>query len=176
MRYFDGDVKLGSTDLTSDGFGTPWGQTRSWSNISGYAAIGIAGIPLGYNGNGWVDSQLPFLTGDNRVNNNWNTVIVILSGTNALFFDNVGSNLTSQNSNFKPRFFGQDKLLRTNGEFLLTDTAGDQFHFYDLAGGQPGITRWGRFKSMTDANGNTTVVTSWTADGKPAEIIRGTPH
>ncbi len=32
MRYGDGVVKLAETDLHSDGFGFPWGQTRAWTN------------------------------------------------------------------------------------------------------------------------------------------------
>jgi hypothetical protein len=159
-----------ATDLTSDGFGAPWGQTRSWSNTPGYAAVSRSlGQPLSSNGNGWVDTQLPFVEPDN----NFSTAIVILSGTNALFFDNNGGHWT-------PHFFTQDKLsFSATGsgpyasEFLLTDTAGDQIHFNGWDG-QPGSSRWGRFKSMTDANGDTTTVTGWTDDGKPTEIIRST--
>jgi RHS repeat-associated protein len=164
VRYFDGTVALSRTDLSSDGFGAPWSQSRSWSNTAGYAATDLNGIPLGSNGNGWIDSQLPFLLSDNK----GNTAIVVLSGTDALFFDNVNSNPT-------PRFFVQDKLSHANGEFILTDSAGDQIHFYDFSAGLPGQSPWGRFKSMTDAYGNSTVVTSWTADGQPAEIMRSTP-
>jgi hypothetical protein len=167
VRYFNGTVAMSTTDLTSDGFGAPWGQTRSWSNTPGYAGVALSfygGQPLTYNGKGWVDTQLPFL----ETNNVYNTAIVILSGTNALFFDyNVG--------NWTPRFFVRDHLSQTNGEFLLTDTAGDQIHFYGFGPGDPGSSRWGRFKSMTDANGDTTVVTGWTDDGKPTEILRSTP-
>jgi len=174
VRYFDGTAVLHATDLTSDGFGVPWSQTRSWSNAPGYAAVALpnyGGQPLNYNGNGWVDTQLPFI----ETNNNYQTAIVILSGTNALFFDN-------NNGTWTPHFFTQDQLFGNprdpHGELLLTDTAGDQIHFYgwfDVGQETPGSSRWGRFKSMTDANGDTTTVTGWTADGKPTEIIRSTP-
>jgi RHS repeat-associated protein len=166
VRYFDGTVAMSTTDLTSDGFGVPWTQSRSWSNTPGYAGVALTqygGAPLTYNGNGWVDTQLPFM----ETNNEYNTAIVVLSGTNALFFDNIGGQWT-------PRFFTQEQLSLANGEFLLTDTAGDQIHFNAFAG-TPGSSQWGRFLSMTDANGNTTTVTSWTADGKPTEIVRSTP-
>src|SRR5207248_1581684 len=106
VRYFDGTVNLTSTDLISDGFGAPWGQTRSWSNTVGYAATDLNGRPLGYNGNGWV-SSLPFLLADK----NFSTAIVVLSGTDALFFDDVNGRPT-------PRFFVQDQLLHPNGEFI----------------------------------------------------------
>ena len=164
VRYSDGTVDLSSTDLTSGGFGAPWTQSRSWSNTAGYAALDTNGNPVGDNGNGWVDTQLPFLLSDDS----GNTAIVVLSGTNALFFDNVNSNPT-------PRFFVQDQLTHSNGEFILTDTAGDQIDFYDFSQGPIGSSRSGRFKSMTDASGNSTIVTSWTANGNPAEIVRSTP-
>jgi RHS repeat-associated protein len=164
VRYADGTVALSSIDLTSGGFGASWTQSRSWSNTAGYAALDANGNPVGANGNGWVDSQLPFLLSDNS----GNTAIVVLSGTNALFFDNVNSNPT-------PRFFVQDQLRHANGEFIVTDTVGDQIHFYDFSQGRIGQSRSGRFKSMTDPYGNTSIVTSWTADGNPAETVRSTP-
>jgi hypothetical protein len=40
VRYADGVVTLAETDLHSDGFGFPWGQTRSWTNGPGYATGG----------------------------------------------------------------------------------------------------------------------------------------
>src|SRR5262249_1050713 len=97
----------------------------------------------------------------------FSSAIVVLSGTNALFFDHIDTNPT-------PRFFVEDKFLHTNREFLLTDTAGDQIHFYDFTGA-PTNPQWGKFTGMTDANANTTVLASLTPDGKPAEIIRRTP-
>jgi hypothetical protein len=163
VRYFDGTVAMSTTDLTSDGFGAPWSQTRSWSNSPGYAVIATDGQPLTLNGKGWVDTQLPFVVPDN----DFSTAIVILSGTNALFFDYNGGN-------WAPRFFTQDKLISVGEQFILTDTAGDQIHFNGWEG-LPGISQWGRFLSMTDANGDTTIVTSWTADGKPTGIVRSTP-
>jgi hypothetical protein len=33
VRYFDGELKLVSTDLTSSGFHMPWGRTLSWTNM-----------------------------------------------------------------------------------------------------------------------------------------------
>lgn len=54
VRYFDGTVAIGATDLQSNGFGIPWGQTRSWTNAAGYEATAVNGI-------GWVGTQLPYL-------------------------------------------------------------------------------------------------------------------
>lgn len=54
LRYFDGIVKLFSTDLYSSGFGTDWGLERSWTNGTGYATGGFAG-------SGMVTTQLPYI-------------------------------------------------------------------------------------------------------------------
>jgi RHS repeat-associated protein len=164
VRYFDGTVYLKFNDLTSNGLGEPWGQTRSWTNAAGYAAVDFAGHPMGYNGNGMVDMQLPFVL----TNANFSTAIVITSGTSMLVFDNINS------TNPTPRFFVTDRFLHANGEFVLSDNAGNQTHFYDFTGA-PNNPRWGKFKSYIDAEGNVTQVTSWTADGRPAEIQRQTP-
>jgi hypothetical protein len=54
VRYSDGTLQFSTTDLSSNGSGDPWSQTRSWTNGPGYA--------LGSdNGNGWVDSDVPML-------------------------------------------------------------------------------------------------------------------
>jgi hypothetical protein len=60
VRYADGVVTIAESDLHSDGFGFPLGQTRSWTNGPGYASGSV-------NGNGWVDLSpfpkvLPLLT------------------------------------------------------------------------------------------------------------------
>ncbi len=75
LLYNDG-VDLEFTDLESDGFGAPYGQSRSWTNGPGYAAVSV-------NGTGMVDIDQPHL---DQVNGN-NTVAVITSGTDALYFD-----------------------------------------------------------------------------------------
>src|SRR5437588_362459 len=67
VRYFDGVVSMVMPDLASFGFGTPWGQTRSWTNGPGYATQGV-------NGNGVVDSEIPYLL---RMDDAGNTVVAI---------------------------------------------------------------------------------------------------
>jgi RHS repeat-associated protein len=94
VRYFDGTVKLSTTDLGSSGFGTSWGQTRSWTNNPGYAANGV-------NGTGTVDVQMPYLlqaSGDNS------TIAVVTNGTTARYFDSTSG------GPYTPRFFSQEKL------------------------------------------------------------------
>ncbi|HEY8503636.1 MAG TPA: hypothetical protein VIL46_03585, partial [Gemmataceae bacterium] len=36
VRYADGVVRMGVTDLAAQGFGLPWGHSRSWTNWRGY--------------------------------------------------------------------------------------------------------------------------------------------
>jgi RHS repeat-associated protein len=162
VRYFDGVVQLSWTDLSSDGFGDTWGQTRSWSNGGYNPSDGTR--PLSFNGNGMVDENLPYMTGHHG---GGGTIYVITSATNAYIFNQVGDG-------YVPAFFFKDQLIHANREYIFTDTAGDQFHFYDFSYA-PSDPRWGKFKSMTDPYGNVTAVTSWTADGQPAEVQRRTP-
>jgi hypothetical protein len=70
VRYNDGAVRLSFTDLASDGFGMPWGQTRFWTNAPNQAAPGQP------NGTGMAVSQLPYLAG-----NSGSTILVVTSGT-----------------------------------------------------------------------------------------------
>src|SRR5207253_2726079 len=73
---------------------------------------------------------------------------------------------------YTARYFLQETLSdnTTTGEFSVTDTAGDVVKLYDF-GSVPPAARKGLFKSLTDPDGNTTSVTSWSND-KPAEVQR----
>jgi RHS repeat-associated protein len=152
VRYADGDLRLASTDLASAGFGIKWGFTRSWNNL--YA-------PNSFSGFGMVVPQLPFLI---QIANGNGTIVAVTSGTNARYFDLVGST-------YVPHFFLQDTLSYNAGanEFLLTDTMGDKIRFYDFSAGLP-TNQQGQFKSFTDPDGNVLSVTSLTPDGKAAEV------
>ena len=159
VRYADGVVQIGAADLSSDGFGVPWGQSRSWTNGPGYAAGGD-------NGNGWVDAQTPrLLQADGSTNT---TIVAVSNGTTARYFDLVSGA-------YKPRFFDQTGLVHNaaNDEFVLTDSSGDQLHFADFNTAVPPAEQ-GVLKSFVDPYGNVTAVTSWTPSGQPAEVQRGT--
>ena len=52
MRYFDGATKVGAIDFATNGYGMPWGASRSWSNVVGYATNNNT-----HNGNGWFDTS-----------------------------------------------------------------------------------------------------------------------
>jgi RHS repeat-associated protein len=155
VRYADGAVQLSASDLTSDGFGTSWGQQRSWSSAAGYAGKTL-------NGNGVVNSQLPYLLASNGTN----TLVAVTSATDSRYFDWSGS--AYQERNFLP-----DKLVynSSGGEYVLTDSTGAQIRFNDFANSRAPLQR-GLFKSYTDPYANVTQVTSWTSDGLPAEVQR----
>jgi YD repeat-containing protein len=65
-------------------------------------------------------------------------------------------------------------FTHANGEFIVTDSSGDQVHFFDFTGA-PNNPQWGKFKSVYDPDGIVTTVTSWTSDGRQAEVQRSTP-
>jgi hypothetical protein len=54
VRYVDGAVSIRSADLSSSGFGSPWGVLRSWTN-----QLALSGSTV--TGNGWMVGQLPYL-------------------------------------------------------------------------------------------------------------------
>ena len=109
VRFADGVIQLGTADLTSDGFGLPWGQARSWSNGPGYAAGGD-------NGNGWVDTETPRLIQYDGSTND--TLGVIINGTTCEYFDLVSGA-------YQSRYFSQDTLVYNAAaqEFVFTDTS-----------------------------------------------------
>ena len=161
VRYSDGVVRLDTTDLQSFGFGTPWGQSRSWTNGPGYAS-------RTNNGDGMVDLNLPYLI---QVFDNY-TIAVVMSGTNARYFDGLG-NPSGNDLNYTERFDGKETLVQdpSTGDFLLTDTAGDILDFYAFDSSLPGPEQ-GQLKTFTDAAGNVTDLSDRTSDGKVAEVMR----
>jgi hypothetical protein len=157
VRYFDGVVRLDTTDLQSFGFGTPWGQSLSWTNGPGYAALSSSG-------NGTVAEYEPYLLQVNGLN----TVAVILSGTNALYYD-----YSSGQGSYFERFGGKESFTQdpSSGDFLLSDTAGDVLDFYGFDSTVPGAEQ-GQLKTFTDAAGNVTDLSSRTSDGEVARVTR----
>src|SRR5260370_15542385 len=155
VRLFDGVVQMTTTDLSSNGFGVPWGVTRSWTNGPGYANTSFFG-------SGQVVSQLPYL----QSWNNGSTLVLVSNGLNAREFDWNGTNWVEH-------FYLQDKLNYNGGsnEYVLTDSTGQQLKFSDFTAGIP-VNQRGQLKSLADAQGNLTSVTSRTSDGKPSEIQR----
>jgi RHS repeat-associated protein len=160
VRFFDGAIDLNATDLSAGGFGIPWGQTRSWTNTTSYPAVS-------QNGSGMIDTQLPYLF-LMTYTANANTIAAISTGTNARYFDWV-------NNNYQEKFFMGDTLTHDGNahDYTLTDTAGDQIHFYDFSSNWPTLQQ-GQFKSFVDPYGNVTQVTSHAANGTVTEVQRST--
>jgi hypothetical protein len=88
VRYFDGQLNLTATDLSSSGFGNTWSQTRVWSNGS---------PPGSFNGTGMIDIDRPYLL---RPNGDDSLIVVVSSGINSRFFNLV-------NGAYVPQFFVQ---------------------------------------------------------------------
>ena len=174
VRYYDGTVKLRTDDLPLSDLGTPWGHTRSWTNNVGYTGQfdGSFAPPQAFNGTGMVVSQFPFV----ETNNDFSQAIVVSSGTNARFF---GSYYDCGGSDpFCPRFFIRDRMIDTGGggagNFVMTDSTGNQFSFYNFRPPQNAL--FGAFQSMTDPDGNVTSVASYDATyPRPHEVRRSTP-
>src|SRR5207245_4549037 len=80
VRYADGGIKVAATDVKADGFGTPWGQTRTWTNTFNpvYA----------WTGSGTLVPQQPYLV------QNGTGLVVVLSSEDSIYFDNVGGMYT----------------------------------------------------------------------------------
>jgi len=152
IRYGDGVIQLPETFLSSSGFGTPWGQTVSWTNGPGYAAKTD-------NGAGTVVSQQPYLLPING----GNTLAVIEDGTTAELFDKVGNN-------YVPEFFDQNKLTDPPNAFTLTDTTGYQYVFADFSNNYP-VAEQGQLLTVIDPYGNTTNLDYNTA-GQLTEVVR----
>jgi hypothetical protein len=155
VRYYDGVVRLTFTDLESDGYGFPWGQTRSWSNGPVYSR-------RSYNGAGMVDSETPVLL------QTASGVAIVSNATVTHYF-------TWNGSAYVPSYFNADSLTYNSSTklFTLTDIQGDQMQFYDYSSSWPTLQQ-GHFKSWTDPYGNSVSVTSFTSAGQIAEVQRST--
>ena len=157
MRYADGVATIAETDLHSNGFGFPWGQTRAWTNGPGYATNSD-------NGSGWVDTYTPhLLQADGSTNN---TLIFIANGNTAYYYDLV-------NGVYQPRIDDGSKLTynSANDTYTIIDTQGDQI-VLDGFGSSWLAAQHGQFASYTDPYGTRMAVTSYTSDGHIAEEQR----
>ena len=153
VRYFDGAVLYESADLVSQGLGQEFGQIRSWTNQGQF-------VTSTHNGTGMVQTKLPTL----QQGSGGKIVSVVSGGTDVQQFKQSGGAYSSLS------YLG-DTLTHAGSEFTWTDTLGVRRTFYDFGAGVP-AGRAGSLKSITDASGNTAVVTAWAADGSIAEVIR----
>ncbi len=128
------------TDLSSAGFGLPWGQTRSYTNQ----------LPTSFdfgNGMNWIDRQRPMLGETDS-----GTVFVILGFNNVRFFAPSGGGA------YTPMYGALDSLSYDSGNdlFTMVTRAGSKWIFYGLD--TPTNPR-GQLKSFFTRSGNEITVT-----------------
>jgi RHS repeat-associated protein len=154
VRYWDGKVWYQTVDLESDGFGSPWGVVRSWSNLSGFANDA-------YIGSGWIDVNAP------RILASGSNIQLITNGAQASEFDLVSGS-------YVPQFFTPDNLTYDSSpdQFVLTDGGGNKWRFSNPSNTTIPVVERGQLVSYTDTYGNQTQVVGWRTDGKPTEVQR----
>ena len=135
VRYSNGEIRLVSQDLGSDGFGVEWGHTRSYSNR-------VSPTNEGINGNSWFVKEVPYVV---QVG-----IYLVVVGTinDAVWFEPNGS------GGWRARDYAKETLVAdtANKEYVLRDDSGQEMRFYDFDTSNPAIRR-GAFKSFQDAAG-----------------------
>jgi RHS repeat-associated protein len=155
VNYKTGSVSVGRSDLSSAGYGSPWGLDWSWTSAAGYGD--------GTAGGGATTSQTPHLV---QVNNN-DVIAVVSNGTKAHFFDKYGGA-------YNARHYDTAKMTHDTGNavFVVKDGTGQVFTFHDFTVSPAG--KRGRLQKVADAEGNVTEVTSWDSSGRPLAVERTT--
>jgi RHS repeat-associated protein len=137
VRYATGEVKIAVQDLSSGGFGAPWGHTRSYSNQ-------LSSQTGGNNGNSWTVGEWPYIVAAGA------GAMCVVTGTiyDAAWFDVVGGS-------YVPRFYMQCGLAHdtANQQFIYTDARGYVTKFFDYSSGIAPAQQ-GQFKSFTDLGGH----------------------
>src|SRR5262249_49362800 len=159
------------------GFGTPWCVDRSWTNNPAYfmpqgVVTGSTAANGNLNGAGWIDNHLPYLLrGPTDPSSMLLTLIAVSDGTTARYFTQTSMGATT----YQAPYFDQTSLtyVPASSEYVLTDSLGNQTHYFDFTTSQPG-----QFKSYTDSTNHTTYIpmlpeaAGLNADGTVAEVRR----
>jgi len=146
IRYFNGEVQLAVTDLSADGFGTPWEQKRVYSNqLSSNADVGS-----GYN---WLVEDWPYLVQEPD-----GSIHFIRGTKRSLQFDFDSGVYTGR--------FGAKSTLTHNPsteQFTLAQPNGEQwiFHDFDQFNFPPGM-----FASHVSPGGQVINATGYTIDNR----------
>lgn len=120
IRYANGELlSAGASDLSSSGFGLPWGHTRSYGNLA-------AGVISGVNGNGWMVKQMPSLVFEGT------TVGRFGRGGGTLWFQPFGTGFTGM-FNIKASL----SFDSANDRFQTVEADGTQMLFFGY--GTPGL-------------------------------------
>ncbi|HCO22477.1 MAG TPA: hypothetical protein DIT97_05215 [Gimesia maris] len=136
-------MAINATDLSTDGYGVPWGHTRSFANRQ------TASQSIG-NGFNWLVKEWPYLVKQFSIQDSGiqiDTIVVQGVVGDALWFDNIGDN------DFIPRFNVKDTLIHHESENLykLYKLDGSVIEFDDTTG---------MFRRQTDPAGNKIEVTA----------------
>ena len=128
---------LTQKDLSSNGFGQPWGHTRSYSN-----RLSSNPTNAGISGASWFVKELPQI-----VQASASAFVVVGVIGNAIWFDLTGGV-------YQARFFILDTLTAdtVNNQLIYEDRTGRQFIFYDFSPANPAALQ-GQFVSFTDPYG-----------------------
>lgn len=171
IRYSNGEIMLVSPDMRSNGFGQPWGHTRSYSN-----QLSANPDNVGVNGAGWFIRECPILANLNPSPTDPNQATIVILGvvSEAIWFD-----YDSGTATYQARFFVPDTLVHNGSEFVYVDAEGRQFKFYDFSG-TPEALR-GQFKSFVNPYGQETaaaygvnnLISSFTQEGTGSSSSSG---
>ncbi len=166
-----------STDLESDGFGSPLTYSRTWSGTNN----------SGVNGNGWVASDQPYLivysTFDPSTHANDKPVVAYIDSAQSItLFDVDGSTTTGT---WNARFYSGQTLSydSTTSEWTLIDAVGNKLVFNDLPrdgsgnlSSDPNVGYfnqglYGKIKESIDSGGFATTYTYYTS-GAEQDLIQ----
>ena len=153
MRYFNGEVELSVTELSSRGFGQAWGHTRTYSNQLS------ASFDFG-NGFNWIVKQWAYLT-----EGTGGEIVFVRSPRDAVWFDPSGGDYVA-------RYGAMQTLTHDAGNetFTVASPDGDRWVFHDFT--QTTFPQ-GLLKSYVSVGNQAIEVTSYTIDNRIGQIERG---
>ncbi|MBL8812383.1 MAG: glycosyltransferase, partial [Planctomycetaceae bacterium] len=152
VRYFNGQIRLSATDLTSSGFGVSWGHERVYCNLLSHAAD----LGQGYN---WLVFQWSYL-----VDHQDGAITVVRGTQGSWWFDPSGGGYTGR--------YGAKATLVHDTErhrFVLTQLTGTVLEFHDF---DQMDNPEGSFARQIQPGGEVTEVSSYTDNDLIAEIRR----
>ncbi len=179
VYYSDGVVNQSETDLSSSGFGSPWGVTRNWTNSSEatYLPSDWTGASEEYQvyGNSVVENQFARLISTTNSDGN-SSIGIATNGNDTFWFDLIGSGPSAA---YVPRLASNGSLTTSTNvtgqtQFCWTSTTDDVTQFYGFDGSTPALQH-GQMESFTSSNGVTTAVNYTTnatpGGGTPAGLV-----
>ena len=140
MKYSTGEVAIESRDISTGGFGFPWGHSRSFASQLNFNFEGG-------NGFNWLVAEWPYLVFSGK-----ETIVSMGDALGTVWFDKVGS----------------EYVARQNvRQWLSYDASSDVFTVRDVAGNAAEyLGQTGRLKRYIAANGSLISVLSYSSDGR----------